>query len=349
MNRYSIKEANVTHDKGDILPILKRNLEGTSAERYVWNYENCPYGNARCWVAVNKNSGSLIGSAALFPRKILMEGEPVFAAIAGDFAVDKEHRAFGPALPLQREIQSNLRKTEFRFIYGVPNELSRMLFLKIGYREIGRFKRFMKVLKTEYKSEKYLHRSFRSKMFSRLINFLIKLFSKEKRYKKTFNYSVEMPEFFDERFDVFWKKVSPQFHIIGERTSSFLNWRYKQSPAQEYCIFCILDDKKDIAGYIVYYFRENMCHIIDMLFLSSEDIIDSLLAEFALYVRAKGIGSISTYYLGNRSFEKKLKKFNFYLVKKEDWNVVIYGPDLSFGSNVLDHTHWHFFTGDNDI
>lgn len=349
MNRYTIIEGNVKNNKEDIFPILKRNLEGASAQRYEWNYENCPYGNARCWLAKDENSGDLVGSAALFPRKIFIEDEPVYAAIAGDFTVDKKHRGFGPALKLLREIQSSLRNTKFRFIYGVPNELSRKLFLRIGYKEIGKFERFVKILKTEYKSKQYLPFLAHSKMLLRVIDFFIKIFSKENRYKKRVNYSVEMPKYFDNRFDVFWEKVSTQFDIIGERTSHFLNWRYIQSSYQEYKIFCILNEKKEIAGYIVYYFEENMCHIVDILFVMLDDVLDSLLAEFSLFLRAKGKGSISIYYLGKGLLEKKLKEFNFHIVKKEDKHVLIYSPNLSAETFLLDKKNWHFFQGDNDI
>ena len=186
-------------------------------------------------------------------------------------------------------------------------------------------------------------------MFSLVVDVPIKFFSKEKHYQKTFNYSVEIPEFFDDRFDAFWKKASKQFNIIGERTSNFLNWRFKKSPSQEYKIFCIVDDKKDILGYIVfYYYKDNICNIVDMLFLTSENILDSLLAEFAIYARVNGVGAIVIRYLGNRLLEEKLKEFNFFIIEKDCTNMVIYSPDFPFESYLLDKQNWYFFTGDND-
>jgi hypothetical protein len=187
------------------------------------------------------------------------------------------------------------------------------------------------------------------KIFSQLIDIPIKIFSKENHYKKTYNYSVEIIHFFDDRFDVFWKKASKQFNIIGERTSDFLNWRYRESPSQDYKIFCIVDDKKNILGYIVfYYFKEDICYIVDMLFLKSENILNSLLAEFTLYARANGVEAIVIRYLGNNLLVDKLKEFNFFIIDKESTDMVIYSPDFSFGSYLLDEKNWHFFTGDTD-
>jgi len=349
MINYTITEADVTKNREDIFPILERNLEGASAQRYEWNYENCPYGKARCFIAKDDSSGLFVGSTALFPRKMLVKRKPEYVGIAGDFAVDKKHRAYGPALKLQHEIQSRIIDIGFKFVYGIPNILSRKLFLRIGYEEIGRLERFIKILKTEYKFKHYLHLLIQSKILSRIMDFFIKISSKETWHKKRFHYSVETPEYFDNRFDVFWEKVANQFTIIGERTSTFLNWRYKQSSYQQYKIFCILDEKKEIAAYIVYYLKENMCHIVDMLFVGSEDVIDSLLAEFSIFLRSKGIGSISVFYFGKGLLEKNLKEFNFHRVKKEDKHVMIYCPKLSSELYLMDKKNWYFFEGDNDI
>jgi len=350
MNRYTIIEANVKNDKEDILSVLKRNLVQISLQMYEWKYESCPHGDACCWLAKDEKSDSLVGSAALFPRMMFVQGEPVYVAVAGDFAVDKKHRAYGPALTLQREIlQSKLSNTKFKFFYGVPNDLSRMLFFRIGYKEIGKFKRFIKVLKTEGTPKEYLPPSLRYRMLSRMIDFFVRIFAREMRFKRNYDYSVEMPKFFDERFDVFWKKVSKQFDIIGERTSSFLNWRFIQSSYQKFNIFCILDDEKNVAGYVVYFLKDNICHIVDMLFDKSDGVLDSLLMKFLLYARSKEMGSVVIRYLGDESFERNLKRFNFHGWKNDNANVMIFGSDISSESNLLDKNSWHFFRGDNDI
>ena len=150
MNKYTIIEADVKKNKDKIFPILQRNLKLTSTKRYEWNYENCPYGLARCFLAKHENSNSFVGSSGLFPRKIIINNQPVNAYIAGDFAIDKKHRGYGPALKLQREIQSKLSNTSFKFIYGIPTKISNRVFIRVNYQEIGKIKFFIKILKTKY-------------------------------------------------------------------------------------------------------------------------------------------------------------------------------------------------------
>ena len=348
MTRYSISEADVRNNKDDILSILTKNLDGQSPSRYEWNYNQCPYGAALCWLAKDEQSNIFIGTTALFPRVVLVKGDPVYAVIAGDFAVDIKHRNLITALSLQKEIRSKIHDTKFKFIYGLPNKQSKNIFLRLGYKKIGRFTHFVKPLKSEYQYNKYIYSFLQLKIFARAVDFLIKSFSKENRYKTTLKYSIITPEYFDDRFDMFWKNVSKHSTIIGERTSIFLNWRYIQSPEKKYKIFCLLDEHNDIIGYIVYFIENNMCHIRDMLFEPSTEVLSLLLAEFSRFIRMKGVGSISVHYLGGSLLEKKLREFNFLPIKNET-DLIIYSPDIADNTDLLNKENWHFLAGDNDV
>lgn len=348
MTRYSVFEADVQKNRDDILPIMMNNLKGLSPAVYAWNYTQCPYGPAHCWLCREEQSGTFIGTTALFPRVILVKGNPVRAGIAGDFAVDIQHRNLIPALALQKEIITKIHDTGFTCIYGLPNKQSKGILLRLGYKKIGRFTHFIKPLKSEYQSNKYLHSFLEVKIVAKAVDILIKNFSKENRYTTPLTYSVITPEYFDDRFDVFWKKVSEHFTIIGERTSSFLTWRYMQYPAKKYAIFCLLDEQKDIIAYCVYLLENNMCYIMDMLSKPEAEVLRSLIAEFSRFIRMKGAGSISVDYLGAGFLEEKLREFNFLPVENEA-DLIIYSPDTVDSNCILNKENWHFFAGDNDV
>jgi predicted N-acetyltransferase YhbS len=359
MNKYTIIEADLKSDKEEIVNLLLKNMRGQTQKIYEWNYEMNPYGNALCWLAKHESIDSLVGSAAFFPRKVFLKGKEINAFITADFVVNEEHRVYGPALKLQRESHSKLKDSGFRFLYGVPNKLGSPFFYRIGYKKLGKIETFIKIIKTQRLPRDYLIHSlpstktskltnlvFTSRISLKVIDFIVKLRSKERRHKKANKYSVETPELFDERFDVFWKKAKDQFNIIGERSSDFLNWRYVKSPLQDYKIFCIKDNKRNIEGYVVYYFNDNRYYVADMLFLNKNDVLDSLLAEFALFARANEIGAIIIHYLGNSLFENRIKDFNFRSVNKEVGEVLIYSPNSSLDSDIFNKDNWHFFTGD---
>ena len=71
--------------------------------------------------------------------------------------------------------------------------------------------------------------------------------------------------------------------------------------------------------------------------------------EFLIYARSKEMGSVVIRYLGDESFERNLKRFNFHDWKNDNANVMIFSSDISPESNLLDKNSWHFFRGDNDI
>ena len=134
---------------------------------------------------------------------------------------------------------------------------------------------------------------------------------------------------------------------MGGAVLKFINWRYKQSYLYDYKIFCILDDEKELVGYMVYSVKDNICLVSDMLFLPSDNSINLLLAKFILYLGAKETGAIVIRYMGNSSIEKKFKKFNFF-TKYDDTIIVLYVANLPLESYLLNETNWYFFAGDRD-
>ena len=270
------------------------------------------------WLAKFEPTNSFVGITSLSPRKLLINEKPIYAGIIGDFVVDKNHRGYGPALKLQREVLSKVNDFGYIFNYAAPNKFGEPILSRVGYKEIGKYKLYIKPLKTVIVPKKYLPRYLQSNILLNIIDFFSSIVSKEKRVKDKFGYSIEMPDLFDERFDVLWEKASKQFNIIGERSSKFLDWRYKQSYLHDYKIFCILDDEKELVGYIVYSVEDNICYVADMLFLPSDNSIDLLLAKFILYLRAKETGAIVISYMGNSFIKKKLKEFNFFPKKEND-------------------------------
>ena len=104
MGRYSIEKTDIRENKSSILKVLTLNLYKNYEQKFIWNYENNPYESTYCWVARKEDTPHIIGTVALFPRKYLIKGEVSCAYIVGDFAINKEHRVFGPAVPLQKMV-----------------------------------------------------------------------------------------------------------------------------------------------------------------------------------------------------------------------------------------------------
>ena len=349
MIRYSIIKADIKKNKKDIVPILKRNLEDITEEKYDWNYQKSTFGPAKCYIAKETKSDSFVGTAAIFPRKAFVKGKEKIAGIAGDYAVDKKHRAFGPALDIQKKVKSTANEGEFDFIYGLPNKQSKLLFLRIGYIEIGPLKDYIKILKTKHMAKEHLPHLLKFRIFSSIFDIYLRIVGKEYRYKKHKDFLIEEPDMFDKRFDIFFENMENSHNIVGKRSSDFLNWRYRKSPAQEYKIFCITDKEKDIKGYMVYFLKEKVCHIVDTFFKNSDKVVNVLFSEFLIHMNKKDIGAVAIKYLGNSFFKEQLKKYNFFERKAPNLSLFVFSKNISSEKILLNEENWYFFEGDSDI
>ena len=346
---YSITPADLDRDKQEILALWKRNFPNIPEERYDWIYKNNPAGPASCWLLKETRQNKVVGATALFPRRMFCEGKRITAGIAGDFVIDKEHRTLGPALLLQKTTLSNGSKKPFNVLYGFPNKMSELVLLKAGYKILGEVNSLTRPLKSYY----YLKRRANLPLITKPISFLVDLglkISSKERYFKNSEYEFEALTSFDQRFDTFWNSVTGQIPMIGERTCSYLNWRYIQSPHKKHQVFAlILKRNRNITGYIVYNIIDNKTYIDDILSVNLNEALDSLLSGFILYQRAKAIDAISISFIGSKALMEKLKKYSFSLRDNSAKIIKYSAPGSKDLLDVLDKRKWYLFPGDNDI
>lgn len=342
-----ISKADLKKDKKDIIELWERNFPGIPKARYEWLYEGNPAGPAICWIA--KKDGEATGSAALFPRRLFVNGQAITGGIAGDFSVIKGFRGFGPALSLQREAVSNYVREGFDILFGFPNKYSEGILIRAGYTAVGDILSLTRPLKSQYYLKKNFNLPIIAKIVSKPIDMVMRMLARENFYTKPKDYACEPLTHFDSRFDILWEKVAPQFTIIGERSCSYLNWRFSRSPHREYSIFVIKHAKThEIFGYIIFYFVQNKAKIADLLSLN-DYTLNALLSEFLLLLRRKCIDSVSINLAGCKNLVGKLQKYGFYIRDNSGKFILRYPPGSSFSEDIKEINNWYFMAGDNDI
>lgn len=347
---YIIIKADLKKDKEIIMSLCTNNLSEMTEKRYSWKYENNPYGPAECWLVKHTEQNTIIGTAALFPRGMIIQGEFKRAGIAGDFAISKNYRSLGPALLLQKKVVTGFRDSNFDILYGVPNSQSAPVLIRIGYKVIGNNVWMSKPIKSYNFLRYYISSSITLKILSKPVDVIIKYLSRESYYKKPETFTFEVITSFDKRFDDLWEKVSDKYTIIGERKSHYLNWKFLQNPCKNYDIFALTQKKtNELLGYIVSHTTENRALIVDILTLNLNEIFDSLLSEFILFQRKKGVESISIIYFGSEDFEKKLKKYLFFVTNRETKLLGYMDTGSPIYSFTPDKNNWYLLEGDEDI
>jgi hypothetical protein len=323
----------------------RRNLRFIGEEEYTWKYERSPSGLARCVLAKEEKTGLCVGAGAIFPRIFYVNGSPKRAWIAGDFSVDASKRAFGPAIKLQKEILSIVRRNGDAWIYGVPNAASLPIFGRVGYRTLGRHPKYLKVLRSSYVSRK---KNINMGMFSKLIDLGLKYFSRDAYYRGLRDVNIEIASTFDSRFDELWDKTKISYRIIGERNSKFLNWRYTESPVRKYHNLS-LNKGSSTLGYMVFFIEDNSCHVVDILSVRESVILETMFAEFIHYAKEQSLEAINVHYFGSPFISNSLRKFHFYVRDQEAGEVKIYPMEHGDATNGLAKSeNWHFFDSDLD-
>ena len=133
----------------------RRRCRGTGRRATPSTSRTARSGRLTFFLARDSQSDSFVGMAAIFPTQLRVFGELVPAAVAGEFAVDDGHRGLGPAVPLQRAAVGALGERGLACAYGYPNEHSEPITRRVGYVDLGRLTRYVKVLRSRILVEQY--------------------------------------------------------------------------------------------------------------------------------------------------------------------------------------------------
>jgi len=354
--RYSIIPGDPRADRLEILDIATRNRPGPRSRleaKYVKYYENNPLGPPSVFLARDNESGSLVGMTALFPTSLWIAGEPVPAGIGGDFAVDEGHRGLGPAVPLQRATVPACAERGLRCAYGSPNSSSEPIVGRVGYADVGRLSRFLKLLSARPLVDRYVHRPRLAALAAGVAGPFVSLLSRERLHRRPRGLSVEQPELFDDRFASLWELARRQLGVTSERNADLLNWRYeKKGPAAapgNYPIFALVEGD-EVAGYAVYRTDDDTRIVYDLLCRPERPVVDALLAEFIRDARRQKAAAIDLGYVGPPNLlTERLRAFGFVQRTAHNGLLVYVDSEAPAGVDLANADSWYFMSGDTDF
>ncbi|MCP4580782.1 MAG: GNAT family N-acetyltransferase [candidate division Zixibacteria bacterium] len=346
---YLVAKTDLIKDENEILRFWRENFPGWPDGKYSMFYVNNPYGQAISWLVRETSETEAIAANAILPRRMNINGDFEMEAIVSDFGVNIDHRGKGAALLLQNTLVEYHNQSDFGFLYATPNHISEKVFRKANFKIIGKVIRMIKIFKTEEYIKRFIKIPFIAKPLSKPLDFILKLISREGRFKKKEEYKTEILSEFDKRFDDLWSEAMPNYSVIGERTSNFLNWRFTNCPYIEYKIFTLTHiETNRIHGYIVYQSLENEIYFEDLFQINTDEALDILLSEFLIYQRSQGANTVTFYYFGCDKVISKFHSFGFSTRKDYHVMAVRLNPKCTNESMILDRNNWHFLNGDND-
>lgn len=342
---YSISQAEPGEVRHSVLDLWKRNLPTASGDRHAWLYEDGP---ASEWL-LETEDGTTVGAAGLMHRQMVIGDELVRVGQAIDLNVDRDHRSAGPALKLGRTVAATVARHELGLIYAFPDSNSELLLRRVGYKELGDFQRWAKPLKSRERLRRWLAYSLVRNAAAAVTDCFLWLTSAETYYRRPTGILVNIADRFDDRFDTLWQVAADRFWVMGQRTSDYLNWRFRRSPDACHRVFCVSNSDDELLAYLVYSVSNRTVHVADFLFAELENL-EVLLAEFLRFCRQQQAEAVITSYLGSDEVCRKLKRFGFWK-RPGKWKTMIYLDRDHFQcdpSQLLDHQNWFLTRADVD-
>jgi len=338
-----------------VLALGYRNLppavQGDREARYAKYFEDSPLGPPQLFLARDSQSDTFVGMASIFPTQLRVFGELVPAAVAGEFAVDDGHRGLGPAIPLQRAAVNALGDNGLACAYGYPNEHSEPITRRVGYADLGKLTRYVKVLRSRVLVEQYGRGRVAAGVGRVALDPLLSVFSRERLIRRPGDLRVERPAGFDERFSGVWSSLWQQGTITSERSVELLNWKYEMGrEGGIYRTLALIGPDEQVAAYAVYRERNGIRHVIDIVFQPDRKILDSLLAELIRDARKQGLAALSLIHLGVQGLlTERLRAFGF-LRRTEDSSLHVFVPGESDLERALvEAGNWNFLNADADV
>ena len=311
---------------------------GFTGEWFRWKYLDNPMGPPYIYFAEDGEKKVLAGIYCVISWSLRSGKAPVKAVQSVDTMINPAYRGQGIVKNLSELMFRDLRDMHVDLIFGFPNEDFFPTTLKIGWKNPGSMKTFVKVLSFDKilgKNAGRLPRSCR-KILDMLLNIpdLVRMAScrglsmeeagGSSRYAGTDNPFV--PE------------------ITTPRTPDYLRWRYDDNPLRKYRMFTLVRGGAAVC-LVVGRDTGRELTIIDIAAGSERDMLAAL-GLLADRVRKDGVIALRTSCYGR--MEGLLRKAGFFF-REDGLPLVTYplssDPDAPWNLE----RNWHFMPGDIDV
>ena len=328
--------------RGPLLGLWHRNLPTAAEHRFEWLYGS---GRAQAWL-LGEHDSVPTGAAGLMLRQMCVTGQMAKCGAAIDLNVDQTQRSVGPALALVRAVTGAADREKRELLFGMPNRSATAVMKRAGYRELGEFSCWTKLLSSKQKLSSILRSRWASQLIAPLADKALLLMSTEWRTRPPQQVVSESLSRFDSRFDQLWLRASNLFDVIGERTEDYLNWRFTDCPDLDYRIFALVGrETSELLGYVVWYADEGAVSISDLLAVD-QPTLSLLLAEFSRFARRTNISAVRFSCFGSPAFYGLLQRSGFH--RRQNRHPVLCRVEGELKTAVHEDTSWFLTMADSD-
>ncbi len=340
----TIRAADLDADRELIIDMLRRYLTPLSnAARFEWLYRANPYGPAAAWIAVDDSRGETVGMASAFPRRAFRDGNDERCWVLGDFCIHEQYRTLGPALQLNRACISGVDRGDVAFCYDFPSEPMMAVYRRLGIHPFGPMTRFAKVLRWGAK--------FRDmvpipglRTGAGLLGAIADLRPVRRPAPPRGTTLALEDKDCDDSFDELDHAIRGRSRLYLERSSAYLNWRYRTNPLGRYEILTARAGR-EVRGYAAFTQAGPHAQLMD-LSVREPETTRLLLDEVTAILRARGSVTLSAPVLSSHPVIPYLLRAGFRA--REASPVILYRRPDSAEKEPLVCGDWPLLYGDRD-
>ncbi len=342
---YMVRLFNSDTDKEGLLRLWSESVRNPSAVRYEAMYADSAFRWITTWLLFHDRHADPVGCLSLMSRKFNVSGQDTLCGINCDIVVTRRHRTLGPAVILLESLIKECKDYGFKALLAMPNNMSRPIFIRAGYKEFGAVCRWSKVIRTEEKLKTKIKNVFLRKITAGLFDFFLRwVFG-------------GIPQWFYGCLSDKLKAVNAPLDQLTinfdndgtcapECSCAYLKWRFARvggDASQAYSLY-----RGDaLLGLVIYSFKEQEV-IIEYMFVSPNENINVLLAGFIYKMRQLRAQVISIAYFSSGKLRRNFQQMGF--LQRASRAVFIYtidkGLDGAFSGLLKE---WSLFESDLDL
>jgi GNAT superfamily N-acetyltransferase len=327
-------------------PSYPDRFTGTTVSEFCrWKYRGNPSGNALVGVAVA--SGRIVSIVTGTPKNVQVGPAIYLAFELGDFITDPEYRKQGMFSKLIELVCAEARQRGASFVYVRPNENSfPILAAQLSFAEVHNIAE-----RRYFLPSLVIHRKFG--IPPGLVRALGADWIMRKLVLPSSSSSVTVTpvDRFGHELDELWERIHLGYAFSLERTSSYLNWRYSDSPTKY--LLWVADRNGQVAGYLVGFVSdfESMGYIVDLFCDPNDTATAATLVKTGMEAMLNsGVRAISTWVLPTREESAcwRILTRAFPRVGEPRLHFVMRFLDATLDESRLPSSGWRWATGDCD-
>jgi hypothetical protein len=224
-----------------------------------------------------------------------------------DFAVAPHLRTLGPALKLMRQALA-VSQGQVDVLYGLPNRKSAAVCRRVGMVEIGRFRRYARVLSGEHPRVQALTRQ--QNGLKGLTTLALRASDRVRSLSRGEVLHCKSITFDDPCIDAVWAH-RPANMLLAERTRPMLAWRYGVAERGDWAVVAVHNRAGTVKGTVTWRLNDGVADIGDFFCVAPETATADLLLSFSRYARRHGAHSASLEFFGNGAVEAEILRAGF--------------------------------------